>query len=186
MFRSERYDFGIRGADRECASGGIDHRIHQPDGRWPRDRYDYDTIRILRTHRDYDPQYAFLQSELSHSAGIHADGIFKNEEIYNIFNTAKILNRPISVSINDKSGLAGIAQWMNSHFALTGKDRVEKSHPGVAKINRWVSKQYEEGRTTVISDQEMEKVAGSISRDFVPSSTSPRKAPTRWRPYQER
>jgi isopropylmalate/homocitrate/citramalate synthase len=95
----------------------------------------------------------------STSAGIHADGILKNEEIYNIFNTAKILNRPISVSVNDKSGLAGIAQWINSHFALTGKDRVEKTHPGVAKINRWVTKQYEEGRTTSVSDQEMEKVA---------------------------
>ena len=99
----------------------------------------------------------------STSAGIHADGILKNEEIYNIFNTAKILNRPISISVNDKSGLAGIAQWINSHFALTGKDRVEKTHPGVAKINRWVSKQYEDGRTTSISDQEMEKVARKIS-----------------------
>ena len=93
------------------------------------------------------------------SAGIHADGILKNEEIYNIFNTSKILNRPISISVNDKSGLAGIAQWINSHFSLTGKDKVEKAHPGVAKINRWVMKQYEEGRTTSISDQEMEKVA---------------------------
>ena len=92
------------------------------------------------------------------SAGIHADGILKNEEIYNIFNTSKILNRPISVSVNDKSGLAGIAQWINSHFSLTGKDRIEKTHPGVGKINRWVTKQYEEGRTTAISDQEMEKV----------------------------
>ena len=98
------------------------------------------------------------------SAGIHADGILKNEEIYNIFNTAKILNRPISISVNDKSGLAGIAQWINSHFALTGKDRIEKVHPGVAKMNRWVTKQYEEGRTTAISDQEMEKV----TRKYLP------------------
>jgi isopropylmalate/homocitrate/citramalate synthase len=100
----------------------------------------------------------------STSAGIHADGILKNEEIYNIFNTSKILNRPISISVNDKSGLAGIGQWINSHFALTGKDRVEKTHPGVAKINRWVTKQYEEGRTTSISDQEMEKV----TRKYLP------------------
>jgi hypothetical protein len=100
------------------------------------------------------------------SAGIHADGILKNEEIYNIFNTAKILNRPISISINDKSGLAGIAQWINSHFALTGKDQIEKTHPGVAKINRWVTKQYEDGRTTTISDQEMEKV----TRKYLPEA----------------
>ncbi|HSB06043.1 MAG TPA: histone-lysine N-methyltransferase, partial [Thermodesulfobacteriota bacterium] len=98
------------------------------------------------------------------SAGIHADGILKNEEIYNIFNTTKILNRPISISVNDKSGLAGIAQWINSHFALTGKDRVEKTHPGAAKINRWVTKQYEEGRLTAISDPEMEKV----TRKYLP------------------
>jgi len=102
----------------------------------------------------------------STSAGIHADGILKNEEIYNIFNTAKILNRPISVSVNDKSGLAGIAQWINSHFALTGKDRVEKTHPGVAKINRWVTKQYEDARATSISDQEMEKV----TRKYLPEA----------------
>jgi isopropylmalate/homocitrate/citramalate synthase len=100
----------------------------------------------------------------STSAGIHADGILKNEEIYNIFNTAKILNRPISISVNDKSGLAGIAQWINSHFVLTGKDRVEKTHPGVAKINRWVTRQYEEARATSISDQEMEKV----TRKYLP------------------
>jgi isopropylmalate/homocitrate/citramalate synthase len=100
----------------------------------------------------------------STSAGIHADGILKNEEIYNIFNTSKILNRPISISVNDKSGLAGIGQWINSHFALTGKDRIEKTHPGVAKINRWVTRQYEEGRTTSISDQEMEKV----TRKYLP------------------
>jgi isopropylmalate/homocitrate/citramalate synthase len=98
------------------------------------------------------------------SAGIHADGILKNEEIYNIFNTAKILNRPISISVSDKSGLAGIVQWINSHFALTGKERIEKTHPGVAKFNRWVTKQYEEGRTTVISDPEMEKV----TRKYLP------------------
>jgi isopropylmalate/homocitrate/citramalate synthase len=98
------------------------------------------------------------------SAGIHADGILKNEEIYNIFNTAKILSRPISISVNDKSGLAGIAQWINSHFALTGKERIEKTHPGVAKINQWVTKLYEDGRTTAISDQEMEKA----TRKYLP------------------
>ena len=93
------------------------------------------------------------------SAGIHADGILKNEEIYNIFNTEKILNRPIGVSINDKSGLAGIAQWVNSHFALIGKERVDKDLPGIAKLNKWVSKQYQEGRTTAISEEEMERMA---------------------------
>ena len=32
-------------------------------------------------------------------AGIHADGLLKNEEIYNIFDTAKFLNRPAQVAV---------------------------------------------------------------------------------------
>ena len=31
-------------------------------------------------------------------AGIHADGLLKNEEIYNIFDTEKFLNRPATGS----------------------------------------------------------------------------------------
>ena len=42
-------------------------------------------------------------------AGIHADGILKNEEIYNIFNTEKILNRPVKIAISNTSGTSGIA-----------------------------------------------------------------------------
>ncbi len=90
------------------------------------------------------------------SAGVHIDGILKNEEIYSPFDTAKLLNRPLAVNITDKSGLAGIAHWVNSHFALTGKERVEKTHPGVAKINKWISRQYEEGRVTCMSEDEIE------------------------------
>ncbi len=90
------------------------------------------------------------------SAGVHIDGVLKNEEIYTAFDTNRILRRPISINITDKSGLAGIAHWINAHFALLGKDRIEKTHPGVAKINKWIIKQYDEGRVTFISDEEIE------------------------------
>ncbi len=90
------------------------------------------------------------------SAGVHIDGILKNEEIYSSFDTAKLLNRPLAVNITDKSGLAGISHWVNSHFALTGKERIEKTHPGVAKINKWIARQYEEGRVTCMSEDEIE------------------------------
>jgi isopropylmalate/homocitrate/citramalate synthase len=92
-------------------------------------------------------------------AGIHVDGLIKNEEIYNIFDTERILNRPIGVMITDKTGLAGIAHWINSHLALTGSRRIDKRHPAVAKINQWVDKQFEDGRITTISDEEMESQA---------------------------
>lgn len=84
-------------------------------------------------------------------AGIHADGLLKDEEIYNIFDTTKLLNRPPKVGITDKSGLAGIAHWISSRFSK----KIDKRHPGVIKIYEWVMKQYEEGRTTSISDKEM-------------------------------
>ena len=59
-------------------------------------------------------------------AGIHADGLLKDEEIYNIFDTAKLLNRPVGVAVNQTSGLAGIAHWINSYFALEGDKRIDK------------------------------------------------------------
>ncbi|MDD5244474.1 MAG: PDC sensor domain-containing protein, partial [Syntrophorhabdaceae bacterium] len=39
-----------------------------------------------------------------------------------------------------------------------GKDRIEKIHPGVAKINKWIIKQYDEGRCTSISEEEIERL----------------------------
>ncbi len=92
-------------------------------------------------------------------AGIHADGLLKNDEIYNIFDTERILKRPLSVMITDKSGLAGIAHWINSTLALTGDKRLDKKHPAVAKIHHWILSQYEDGRITTISDEEMEAQA---------------------------
>jgi isopropylmalate/homocitrate/citramalate synthase len=92
-------------------------------------------------------------------AGIHIDGMIKSEEIYNIFNTEKILKRPLSIIITDKSGLAGVAYWVNTHLMLKGNKRVDKRHPGVAKIYKWVMEQYEEGRVTSISHGEMERQA---------------------------
>src|SRR5260370_22178461 len=48
------------------------------------------------------------------SAAIHADGLLKNEEIYNIFDTARILDRPLGITVNDRSGLARIAHWIHT------------------------------------------------------------------------
>lgn len=88
-------------------------------------------------------------------AGIHADGVIKDEEIYNIFDTGKILKRPIAVNVTDKSGLAGISYWVNDYLKLAGDKKIGKDHPGIAKINEWVDKQYAALRTTAISQEEM-------------------------------
>ena len=88
-------------------------------------------------------------------AGIHAGGLRRNERIYNIFDTAKLLNRPPKVAITDKSGADGTTIWVNDFFGLTGDDRISKIK--CHKVCRWVMDQYEqEGRLTAISDQELE------------------------------
>lgn len=88
-------------------------------------------------------------------AGIHADGVAKDEEIYNIFNTAKILNRPLGVEINKNSGSAGIAYWLNQNLQLEGNEKIDKNAPEVALLKDWVDQQYEDGRVAYISKEEL-------------------------------
>jgi isopropylmalate/homocitrate/citramalate synthase len=88
-------------------------------------------------------------------AGIHADGISKSEEIYNIFDTEKILNRPPMVGITDKSGTAGIAYWVNNYFKIPLAEKVSKDTEGVKNIKAAVDREYEGERTIGISDEEM-------------------------------
>jgi len=92
-------------------------------------------------------------------AGIHADGLLKDEEIYNIFDTETILNRPASVAVSDVSGLAGIAYWLNGFYSLTGEKKIDKRDPICEYMKKWVDAEYQNGRTTVISDEELEKLA---------------------------
>ncbi|MFH1038620.1 MAG: cache domain-containing protein [PVC group bacterium] len=87
-------------------------------------------------------------------AGIHADGAIKNEEIYNIFDTGTLLKRPPSVSVTDKSGIAGILYWIRTQTDLA-TDKLDKNHPGVVNLRDWVDELYQDGRTTDISSDEM-------------------------------
>jgi citrate (Re)-synthase len=88
-------------------------------------------------------------------AGIHADGLLKNEEIYNIFDTDKILNRPVLVAVSNTSGLAGVAHWINTYYKLRDEKAVDKQSELVVKVKSWVDEQYDEGRVTVITDSEL-------------------------------
>ena len=104
--------------------------------------------------------YPFVGADFNVTrAGIHVDGLIKNEEIYNIFNTEKLLKRPLAIAITDKSGTAGIAKWLNSHLGLTGEQAVQKKDPGIARMHNEIMKQYDAGRSTSISNEELEKLA---------------------------
>lgn len=102
------------------------------------------------------PNYPFVGRDFNVTrAGIHADGLLKDEEIYNIFDTTKILGRAPRVAVDKTSGAAGVSWWINTYFNLPPQRQVNKKAAAVQKITEWVDAQYRQERTTSISDEEM-------------------------------
>lgn len=96
-------------------------------------------------------------------AGIHADGMLKDQEIYNIFDTDKILNRPPRVIVDAFSGLAGIAYWINEYYGLPTESRISKSDEVVQLIKDKVDYQYANGRNTSMADGELDAIFELVS-----------------------
>ena len=90
-------------------------------------------------------------------AGIHADGLMKDAEIYTIFDTEKLLNKPATVQIGKASGLAGIAYWINQTYGLKGDAMLDKKDPLVVALKEWIDVLYEDGRQTILSNNELEE-----------------------------
>ena len=114
----------------------------------------------IKNETDYDlpPMTPFVGDNFNLTrAGIHADGMMKNPEIYNIFDTESILDRPPKVSVTNTSGVAGVAFWVNQYNKKLGLPAVSKNDPIVVKIYSWVCEQYDQGRITMISDEELEE-----------------------------
>ena len=97
-------------------------------------------------------------------AGIHADGLLKNEEIYSCFDTNKLLNRPINVAITDKAGAAGIKHWIEARFEI----EIPKHSPRITKIKDRVDAEYSADRVSAISDEEMFKWVCEVFGDDLP------------------
>ena len=96
-------------------------------------------------------------------AGIHADGLMKDEEIYTIFDTRKILGKPPVVEVSKTSGLAGIAYWINGHYRLAEDEKVSKKDPIVTAMKDWIDQEYEDGRQTVMTDHELEEIVERLA-----------------------
>lgn len=115
------------------------------------------------TGYDIPPMTPFVGENFNVTrAGIHADGMTKNQEIYNIFDTEKVLNRPAKVSITNTSGLAGITFWINDYLQKQGKEKLKKTDPVIQKMYDWVQCEYDNGRVTLISDAEMVELYKNI------------------------
>ncbi|MEE1024876.1 MAG: 2-isopropylmalate synthase [Acutalibacteraceae bacterium] len=100
-------------------------------------------------------------------AGIHADGLSKDEEIYNIFDTEKLLGAPPKVIVDNNSGVAGIAYWINSTYRLSKEAQIDKRDPMVLKIKEYIDEQYKNGRTAEISDEELAELVERCSPDDI-------------------
>ena len=66
------------------------------------------------------------------------------------------MNCPVGVSINQSSGLAGLAHWVNRYLGLSGQNAIGKKDECITKLKEWVDDQYANGRVTSISDNELE------------------------------
>jgi isopropylmalate/homocitrate/citramalate synthase len=109
--------------------------------------------------------YPLLGSEFNVTrAGIHADGLLKDEEIYNVFDTDRLLGRPVGVSVNDKSGTAGVALWVNQVLGRKGDDRLDKRHPGIEAMHAAIVRQYDAGRASGMTQDELT----ALAREFLP------------------
>ena len=102
-------------------------------------------------------------------AGIHADGLMKDAEIYTIFDTQKLLNRPATVEISKTSGAAGIAYWINANYHLPEDQHLGKTDPLVVALKAWVDAQYETGRQTVMSYGEMTQKIAELAPGRLPN-----------------
>ncbi len=116
------------------------------------------------TNYDIPPMTPFVGKHFNITrAGIHADGMMKDQEIYNIFDTEGLLGRPAGVALSNVSGLAGVAYWINTHYRLKGDDMVSKKDDVVLEMQKWIDEQYAGGRQTLISDEELETLYISIT-----------------------
>ena len=143
----------LRGDD-----GGMDLSVITEIGRYFEEEIGY----------DIPPRTPFVGRNFNVTrAGIHADGLLKDVEIYNIFDTEKILGRPASVAVDSHSGMAGIAHWLNSFYRLAGTDSaIDKRAPIVAAIKEMVDAEYTAGRNTVMGDGELENMLRRADADL--------------------
>jgi len=87
-------------------------------------------------------------------AGIHADGLIKDEEIYNPFDTSRLLDRPPRVAITDKSGTAGLLMWVRDHRPALATG-LTKQDPRIRRLNESIIEEFSAGRITSLGDEEV-------------------------------
>ena len=70
--------------------------------------------------------------------------------------------------INQASGSAGIAGWINNYYNLSDSEKLDKRDPRIDKIRTWVTNEYESGRTSNITNEELRKLVEEYIPELEP------------------
>lgn len=121
-----------------------------------------------RTDLDYEipPMMPFVGQDFNTTrAGIHADGLLKDREIYTMFDSRELLGRPARVLIGQSSGAAGLLHWIQTQYPDTSQ-HLSKRDQRLAILVNWVQSVYETGRVTAIGDDEIEEKLAELTPDL--------------------
>ena len=99
-------------------------------------------------------------------AGIHADGLLKDPEVYTAFDTDALLNRPIRVLVGQGSGAAGLLHWIHSYYGLSDEYPLEKRDPRLQRVLEAIDQEYDEGRVTSYGDEELANLIAQVDPEF--------------------
>jgi isopropylmalate/homocitrate/citramalate synthase len=111
-----------------------------------------------RDELEYDvpPMAPFVGEDCNTTrAGIHADGLLKDPEVYAVFDPDKLLSTPIRVLLNQNSGAAGLLHWVKDQFGVKAVNGLDKRDPRLTPILDWIAAEYSDGRVTALGDEEM-------------------------------
>ncbi|MEM0005547.1 MAG: 2-isopropylmalate synthase [Ignisphaera sp.] len=102
-------------------------------------------------------------------AGIHADGLLKNPEVYLPFDPIKVVGIPYSVAITPYSGRSAVLLWLRNYLGL---NHLSKDDPRINYIYNEIVELYNRsGRTEPLTDGEMFLIVGK----YFPEANKARK-----------
>lgn len=122
-----------------------------------------------REELDYDvpPMTPLVGEDFNTTrAGIHADGLLKDREVYTTFDAEKILNRPPRVLINQNSGAAGLLHWIEEHYDIANNNGLNKRDPRLQPVLNWIQEEYDNGRVTAIGDEELDRTLQQLAPEL--------------------
>ena len=99
-------------------------------------------------------------------AGIHADGLLKDPEVYSAFDGDGLLNSALRVLVNQSSGAAGLLHWIQEHYGAEVAQGIDKRDPRLKPVLDGIAEEYRTGRVTAYGDAELERGIRDLAPDL--------------------